>query len=223
MKALWPTVDGVVMRHMSAQGVVIACALVARGASYWVLAERSEPRHADAGFWFEDVKFASPRLGAPITSADVETIARVARSELAKAFRGLPITLSDRRDARYRIRVVQELRDSRFLWRDVAVAGESRAVRGFGGQGAVSFDFLASGAVAYAPDDADRASMIEAIGRGVGRTAVHEFVHQLLPTAPVHDSTDVGSYEYASAARREQYFGELHWDLAWPLLQQRLR
>ena len=188
-----------------------------------MLAERSEPRDADAGFWFEDVKFASPRLGAPITSADVETIARVARSELAKAFRGLPITLSDRRDATYRIRVVQELRDSRFLWRDIAVAGESRAVSGFGGQGAVSFDFVASGAVAYAPDDASRASMIEAIGRGIGRTAVHEFTHQLLPTAPIHDSTDAQSYEYASAARSEQYYGELRWNLAWPLLQRRLR
>jgi hypothetical protein len=208
---------------LSAQGIVIACALLAGGASYWVLAERSEPRVADAGFWFEDVSYASPRLGAPITSADVDKIAHVARSELTKAFRGLPFTLSDRRDARYRIRVVQELRDPRFLRRDVAVAGESRGVPGFGGQGAVSFDFLASGAVAYAPDDASRASIIEAIGRGIGRTAVHEFTHQLLPTAPIHSSTDAQSYEYESAARREQYYGELRWNLAWPLLERRLR
>ena len=74
---------------------------------YWVLVERSEPRVADAGFWFEDVNFASPRLGAPVTSAEIETIARVARSELAKAFQGLPMTLSDRRDATYRVGVVQ--------------------------------------------------------------------------------------------------------------------
>ena len=210
------------MIRLSRQGIVIACALLAGGASYWLLTERSTPRVPDAGFWFEDVTFASPKLGAPVTIAEIDTIARVARSELAKAFRGLPITLSDRRDTRYRIRVVQELRDHRFR-RDVGVAGESRAVSGFGGQGAVSFTFLASGAVAYAPDDADRASMIEAIGRGIGRTAVHEFTHQLLPMAPIHDTTDVRSYEYASAARLEQYFGELHWDLAWPLLQRRLR
>ena len=208
--------------HLSAQGIVIACALLAGGASYWVLAERSETRVADAGFWFEDVKFASPRLGTPITDADVETIAQVARSELAKAFRGLPITLSDRRDATYRVRVVQRLRDQR-LRRDLEVAGESRAVAGFGGQGAVSFAFLASGAVAYAPDDASRASIIEAIGRGIGRTAVHEFTHQLLPTAPIHDSADAQSYENESAARSEQYYGELRWNRAWPLLQQRLR
>jgi hypothetical protein len=208
--------------RLSGQGVVIACALLAGGASYWVLAERSETRVADAGFWFEDVTFASPRLGAPVTSAEIETIARVARSELAKAFQGLPITLSDRRDATYRVRVVQRLRDQR-LRRDLEVAGESRAVSGFGGQGAVSFDFLASGAVAYAPTDASRASIIEAIGRGIGRSAVHEFTHQLLPTAPIHDNTDAQSYEHESAARREQYYGELRWNLAWPLLRQRLR
>jgi hypothetical protein len=208
--------------HLSAQGIVIACALLAGGASYWVLAERSETRVADAGFWFEDVKFASPRLGAPVTSAEIETIARVARSELSKAFQGLRITLSDRRDATYRVRVVQRLRDQR-LRRDLEVAGESRAVSGFGGQGAVSFDFLASGAVAYAPDDASRASIIEAVGRGIGRTAVHEFTHQFLPTAPIHDRADAQSYENESAARSEQYYGELRWNLAWPLLQQRLR
>jgi hypothetical protein len=207
---------------LSAQGIVIACALLAGGASYWLLVERSEPRVADVGFWFEDVKFESPRLGAPVTSAEIETIARVARSELANAFHGLRITLSDRRDATYRVRVVQRLRDQR-LRRDIEIAGESRAVSGFGGQGAVSFDFLASGAVAYAPSNADRASMIEAIGRGIGRSAVHEFTHQLLPTAPIHDRADAQSYEYESAARSEQYYGELRWNLAWPLLQQRLR
>ena len=208
--------------HLSSQGIVIACVVLAGGASYWLLVERSEPRVADAGFWFEDVNYASPRLGAPITSAEIETIARVARSELAKAFHGLPITLSDRRDATYRVRVVQRLRDQR-LRRDLEVAGESRAVAGFGGQGAVSFAFLASGAVAYAPDDASRTSIIEAIGRGIGRTAVHEFTHQLLPTAPIHDRADAQSYENESAARSEQYYGELRWNLAWPLLQQRLR
>jgi hypothetical protein len=149
----------------------------------------------------------------------MKTIESVARSELAHAFDGLRIVFSDRRDARYRVQVVQTLRDFRFQ-RDVWVAGESRAVRGFGGHGAVSFFFLASGAIASAPEDAGRDSIVEAIGRGVGRSAVHEFVHQLLPTTPIHDSTDVQSYEYDSAARREQYFGGMRWNLAWPLLHE---
>ena len=96
------------------------------------------------------------------------------------------------------------------------------AVSGLGGQGAVSFSWLASSAVAYAPEDAGRPTMIEAMARGIARAAVHEFVHVILPRAPIHDSEDIESYEYHSAARREQYFGPMHWDLAWPLLQERL-
>ena len=87
----------------------------------------------------------------------------------------------------------------------MGVAGQSRGIQGFGGSGAVSFDFLANGAMSYAPDDADRAALVAAIGRGVGRTAVHELTHQLLPTAPIHDSRDAQSYEFQSAARRAQY------------------
>ena len=40
----------------------------------------------------------------------------------------------------------------------------------------------------FAPDDADRAAMIEALGRGIGRVAIHEFLHQLLPKKAIHDS-----------------------------------
>jgi hypothetical protein len=176
-------------------------------------------RTIDAGFWFEHVTYTSPTLQGSVTAHDMKIIESVARSELAHAFDGLRIVFSDRRDARYRVQVVQTLRDSRFR-RDVWVAGESRALRGFGGHGAVSFFFLASGATASAPEDAGRDSIVEAIGRGIGRTAVHEFVHQLLPTTPIHDSTDVQSYEYEFAGRREQYFGGMRWSLAWPLLHE---
>jgi hypothetical protein len=145
----------------------------------------------------------------------------IARAELTDAFRGLDVRLSDRKDARYRVRVVQELHDLR-LRRQVSIPAESWSVSGFGGQGAVSFSWLASSAVAYAPEGATRPAIIEAIGRGIGRAAVHEFVHLILPNAQIHDSTDIQSYEYASAARREQYFGDLRWNLAWPLLQRRV-
>jgi hypothetical protein len=77
--------------------------------------------------------------------------------------------------------------------------------------------------VVYAPDGADRAAIIAAIGRGIGRAAVHEFAHQLLPHAPLHASRDHASYEFHSAARPQQFFGEMHWDLAWPMLEARLR
>jgi hypothetical protein len=199
---------------------VMGLALLTSGAACSLLEDPSAPRVIEAGFWFEPVKYDSVRFGDPVTPQEIETIASIARSELTTAFAGLDITFSDRRNARYQVRVVQELRDLRFR-RDVWVAGESRAVSGFGGRGAVSFSFLASGAVAYAPDDATRAFMVEAIGKGIGRASVHEFAHQLLPTVSIHDSTDLQSYEYASAARHEQYFGEMRWDIAWPLLRER--
>jgi hypothetical protein len=203
---------------MGAHSAILAFAVISGLGIVGVVAGRVQDRDVTAGFWFEDVSFESPRLGGPLDHADMAAIARVARDELSAAFAGLRVTLSERHDARYRVRVVQQLRDHRFR-REVAVAGESRAVPGFGGVGAVSFFFLASGAVASAPDGADRATLVAAIGRGLGRSAVHEFVHQLLPKAPIHDSRDVKSYEYASASRREQYYGPIRWDVAGPLLQ----
>jgi hypothetical protein len=208
---------------MSRQLLVVTCA-----AAFLLLAGASSLRYMarstgsiEAGFWFEDVAFDSSRLGSRLTAAEIATVESVARGELRDAFRGLSITVSSRRDARYTLRVVQEVRDLRFR-RPVGVAGQSRGIAGFGGSGSVSFDFLANGAMAWAPDTADRAELVAAIGRGIGRTAVHEFTHQLLPRAPIHDSRDDQSYEYQSAARRAQYYGPMHWDLAWPLLRQRV-
>lgn len=98
----------------------------------------------------------------------------------------------------------------RVRW-EVRLPAESRSAGGFGGHGAINFYWHASAAVAYSPKGAERASIIHAIGRGIGRAAIHEFAHLLLPRASIDDSADIGSYEYRSAARREQYFGELHW------------
>ncbi len=175
----------------------------------------------EAGFWFEDVTFESARLDGPLSADDMAVIAAAARAELVSAFRGLPITFSDRRDARYRVSVIQEVLDPRFR-RRVGGAGQSRAISWVGGTGAVSFSFLAAGAVSYAPPEASRSAVVEAIGRGIGRTAVHEFTHQLLPTTQIHDSRNMRSYEYASAARPAQYYGPMEWDLAWPLLERRV-
>jgi hypothetical protein len=181
----------------------------------------SRARDVEVGFWFEDVRFRSVRLDGALTAADMAVIEPVARRELTQAFAGLPVRFTRNRDALYRVRVIQEVRDQRFRgnW---GVAGQSVAVPGLGGQSEVSFLFLASGAVAQSAEEATRAEILEAIGRGIGRTAVHELTHQLLPQAPIHDSTDIRSYEYDSAARREQYFGDMHWALARPLLEQRL-
>ncbi len=200
------------VRPVVAMGVVA----LASGASWWLSSGSAPP---EATFWFEPVEHASPALGS-LTTADMDAIAAIARAEIDGAFRGLAITWTHRRGARYRVRVVQELHDLRF-GRRLPVPAEARAVPGFGGQGAVNFAWFASAAAGYAPPGADRQSVVEAIGRGIGRAAVHEFTHLFLPSAPIHDSTDVRSYEYASAARAEQYFGEMRWAFAWPLLQRR--
>lgn len=175
----------------------------------------------EAGFWFEKVEFRSVALGGALTVDDLNAIERVARAELVGAYAGLPIRITDRRDATFRVRVIQQVRDRRMrgTWN---VAGEAFALPGLGGHASVNFTFLASGAVAASPGSATRADVLQAIGRGIGRTAAHELAHALLPQAPIHDSQDVRSYEYDSAARREQYFGEMHWALARPLLEKRL-
>ena len=210
-----------VVGHIVRQAAIVAI-LIAGAAAYLLAFARPRPSWIEAGFWFEPpVAFESNRLGASLTAPEIAIIESVARAELRDAFRGLPIAVSDRHDARYTLRVVQEVSDLRFK-RRVGVAGQSRGISGFGGSGSVSFDFLANGAMAWAPDDADRAALVAAIGRGIGRTAVHEFTHQILPTVPIHDSRDAQSYEYASAARSAQYIGPMHWDLARPLLEQRL-
>ena len=202
--------------------VVLLTVAIAGGAALpWGVSSCGGERTVEVGFWFERIVFDAPRLGGALTASDLDLIAVIAREELTRAFEGLRVTISDRRDASYRVRVVQQVRDAR-LRRVAHVAGESRAVAGFGGSGAVNFEMLASSAQAYAPPEAGRPALLAAIGRGVGRTAIHELTHQLLPQAPIHQSTDMASYEYASAARREQYYGDMRWSLAWPLLEQRL-
>ena len=174
-----------------------------------------------AGFWFEPVSYESTLLGGPLSSADIETIAAVARHELATAFAPFRVTLTDRRDTRYSVRVVQELLDHR-TQRKSWVAGSSYAVRGFGGSGSVSFVYFAAGAMSYAPPAATRATLVDAIGRGIGRSAAHEFAHLFLAGHDEHPTTDTASYEYHAASRPEQYFGPMHWDVAGPMLEKRL-
>lgn len=194
-------------------GVVAALAVVALSAGC--------RRSVSAGLFFEPVAFSASAVGGALTADDLQVIDAVARAELRQAFAGLRIVLSDSRDARFRVAVVQQLTDPA-LKAQMFVAGESRALRGFGGSGAVNFSLLATNALSCAPADASRQVLLEAIGRGVGRAAAHEFAHVLLRTAPIHDSTDVESYEYASAGRCQQYFGPMHWDIARPWLRARL-
>jgi hypothetical protein len=179
------------------------------------------PRPVELGFWFDPIVYQSPRIGEPVSAAEIATIDRVARGEIARAFVEYAVTLTSNHDARYRVRVAQELKDDR-LMRGGVVPGKSHAVAGFGGSGSVNFGYVANGAMVFAPADASRSSIIDAIGRGIGRVAVHEFAHQLLPKTPIDSSPDPRSYEGGSAATIEGYYGDIHWDLARPELQRRI-
>jgi hypothetical protein len=204
----------------SAHPSAIAAAVVAALASIATIGGCTSQRSAVLGFWFESVTYKSSSFGRPLTRGELTTIANISQEEITRAFDGLRVTVSNRLDARYRVRVLQELRDPRFRG-DVAVAGASRAISAFGGDGAVNFSMLAAYAESYAPPEADRRVIVNAIGRGIGRAAVHEFVHQLLGTVRIDDTDDAQSYEYGSAVRRAQYYGDMHWGHAWPALHQR--
>ena len=205
---------------------VVGCVLlfgVAAAAASW---KQVQTRVISAGFWFDDVSYRETdaitrRLGGPLTAQDLRTVSAVAMDEINQAFDGLRITFSDSHTAPYRVRVVHELRYPNFP-RMAGPAGESRGIRGLGGQGTLNFKVLTVNAVRHAPPDADRSAIVIALGRGIGRAAVHEFAHQFLGTVDLHARADINSYEYRSADRREQYYGAMSWGAAGSLVQKRI-
>jgi len=176
-----------------------------------------------AGFWFEEGAFILPadiatRLGGQIEPDDLETIKRVSMAELRQAFAALRITITAQPPALWKVRVVDLVPQQGGL----PTAGQSMNLGVLGGNGWVGFQTLTVAALNYAPAGAPRHDLIESIGRGIGRSAAHEFAHQILGRAMPEDQTDSGSYDYFTSDRRAQFYGELHWTSAWPLLQQKL-
>jgi hypothetical protein len=182
------------------------------------------PRMATAGFWYDDDSFALPahaaeKLGGPLTDAERESIEHTSRLELERAFAGMRINITGRHDAFWRVEVVRALRGRSPL----PNAGESMP-RGFlGGSGGVSFELIALKAIQYAPPGATRQTIVDGIGRGIGRVAAHELAHQMINAGETHNPGDENSYEFPSPDRPAQYYGELRWTTARPLLEQRLR
>ena len=175
------------------------------------------PRSLEAGFWLDTLTYDLIGLGGPLTARELAGVEAAALDEIRRAFIGVAVRFSPRRDTRYAVAVVQHVYDLR-VRRTSEVFGNARAMRGFGGRGSVNFYAVASAAAAYAPANATREDVIGAIGRGVGRVAIHEFTHLFLPRAPIDASDDPLSYEYGHAGRREQYYGELRWGFAKAML-----
>jgi hypothetical protein len=205
---------------MSTQGAVIAGVVALGMACVGALSIRSVNQPITAGIWFEDVSAGgsdavTARLGAAVTRPELKRIEAVARAELTAAFSYTRVTFSDSPRAMYRLRVVQHLGGGPRA--ALPVAGLSRPLPGRRGVGAINFRLIASSAIAYAPAGTPRDDLIAAIGRGIGRTAVHEFAHQMLGSFPLHQTADPLSYEYADL-RPEHFYGELHWAMAAPAL-----
>ena len=194
---------------------LVIAGLAVAGTSACAMFELRRP--VEAAFWLEQTSYDLAESGGPLTARDLVVIETAALGEITRAFEGIAVRFSPRRDARYVVTVVQHLYDLR-LRRSSEVFGNARAMRGFGGRGAVNFYAVASAAAAYAPVNATRQDVIDAIGRGVGRVAIHEFTHLFLPRIPIDGSDDPLSYEYGHAARREQYYGELGWGFARAIL-----
>ena len=183
------------------------------------------PRTATAGFWYDDVSFALPasaaqKLGGLLTDAELESIKTVSRAEVERAFAGFNIRIVDDRSAYWRVEVDRSLRARQG---PLPNSGESVSLGWLGGSGAVSFDLVALKALQYAPAGASRQTIVDGIGRGIGRVAAHELAHQILNAGTAHNAADENSYEFPSPDRAAQYYGELHWTTARPLLEQRLR
>jgi hypothetical protein len=176
----------------------------------------------EAGFWFDRVTFELPvgdveRIGGPVRPDEQSQIESIARAELERAYAGLRIRFISQPPALYRVSVVQDIPA-----RALPVAGASRRLPFGGGIGEVSFRTLGSQAVGNAPQDATRAGIIEAIGKGIGRTAAHELAHQILVDINLHETKDPDSYENGISNRPSQFYGKLHWAFARPSLAKTL-
>lgn len=180
-------------------------------------------RTTTAGFWFgDDVGPLPPdvtaRLNGPLTRGEMDQIAALAREEIHAAFAGLRITFISSSNAFWRVRVSRDL-----PYRgEMARTGESLPLGPLGGLGEVDFSLVVRKAIEFAPADASRAAIVDAVGRGVGRVAVHEFFHQIAGPSGQHNNADPDSYESGSSDRASQYYGRLHWTTGWPLIQKRL-
>ena len=206
---------------------VIAVLAVAVTAT--TIAWRASNAVIDAGFWWDDAAFAlsvddAVKIGGPLGASELTRIQRISRGEVERAYADLRIRVTGDRDAFWRVAVVGEpiTVNQRHTTYPFSMAGESHVFGPLGGFGSVAFAILAHNAIEYAPAGAARAEIVDGIGRGIGRAAVHELAHQALGQdnlLHIDNRSDARSYEYANADRPSQYYGDLRWTTAWPVLE----
>jgi hypothetical protein len=221
------------MRVRASANVVIgATAVLGVAITAGVIAWRASTATIDAGFWWEDdVPFRlsdddARKIGGPLTADELRRIQQISRTEVERAYTDLRITVTASRDAFWRVSVIGEpiTVQRNHITSPFALAGQSHVFGPLGGFGSVGFLILAHNAIEYAPDGASRAQIVDGIGRGIGRAAVHELAHQALGMdnlSHIDNRSDEYSYEYSSADRAEQYYGDVRWTTAWPVLEEK--
>lgn len=218
-------------RRVPATVLIGAIAVLVVTVTSAVIAWRASTATIAAGFWWADTRLLLStddeiKVGGPLTSDELRSIEAISRNEVRRAYAGLRIDITDRRDAFWRVAVVGApltVTRNRTTY-PFSFAGQSRVFGPLGGSGSVAFVILAHNAIEYAPAGASRHQIVDGIGKGIGRAAVHEFAHQALGLDNVSfldNRTDPNSYEYGNADRRSQYYGELRWTTAWPVLQEK--
>lgn len=206
--------------------LLLACAAAAAvmGGLRWYAADSP----VSASFAYDASAFAvtpddvAAALGGPLTDSEQQAIRARSRVEIEQAFTGLRVRFVDGQRAFWRIRVVSSVVPRTLSGRAMlSAAGASYPLGPLGGGGFLNFTTLALKAVLYRPPGTSRDELVAAIGRGIGHSAVHEFTHLMLVADSRH-SGDETTYEYESADRMSQYYGQLRWADARPLLEQRL-
>jgi hypothetical protein len=209
-------------------GAIAAVAVTAIAATIGVRASRAT---IDAGFWWADTPFLlsaddAVKVGGPLTADELTSIEAISFDEVRRAYANLRINITERHGAFWRVAVVGApltMTRNRTTY-PFSFAGESRVFGPLGGSGSVAFAIVAHNAIGYAPAGASRQQIVDGIGRGIGRAAVHELAHQALGLdniSVLDNRTDPDSYEYGNADRPSQYYGDLRWTTAWAVLQQK--
>lgn len=219
-------------RRVPATVLIGAIAVLAVGVTSAVIGWRASSATIDAGFWWDHTTpfllsaDDALKIRGALSTDELTRIQQMSRAEVQRAYEGLRINVTDDRSAFWRVAVVGmplTITRNRSTY-PFSFAGESRVFGPLGGSGSVAFMILAHNAIEYAPDGATRAQMIDGIGRGIGRAAVHELAHQALGLdhlASIDNRTDENSYEYANADRPAQYYGDVRWTTAWPILREK--
>jgi hypothetical protein len=212
-----------------ATAVIGAIAVIATMLGFAVVRRHAARAAIDAGFWYDEGSCElsvddAAKLGGPLTAQEIAAIKQLSRAEVERALADLRINVTEHRNAFWRVSVVGRMPSNPTFKFPFAAAGESHVFGPLGSWGSVGFLVLAHNAIEYGPPSASRQDVVAGIGRGIGRAAVHEFAHQALGVDNVwniDNRTDSTSYEYGNADRPSQYYGELHWTTAWPVLQQK--